>query len=72
MTKLLAPIKPGEILLEEFLVPLIVSQNQFARDIDVPVSRIADIIKGTRSITPEMALRFAAVFGNSAEFADGF
>lgn len=68
MTKLFNPIKPGEILLEEFFKPLNISQNQFARDIDVPVSRVADIIKGIRSITPDTALRFAAAFGNSAEF----
>ncbi len=64
----LDPIKPGDILLEEFLEPLQIGQNQFARDIAVPVSRIAEIIKGSRSITPDTALRFATAFGTSAEF----
>ncbi len=68
MPELLDPINPGEILLEEFLEPLEISQNQFARDIDVPVSRIADIIKGKRSITPDTALRFSHAFGTSPEF----
>ncbi len=68
MPDLLDPIKPGEILLEEFLDPLDISQNQFARDIGVPVSRIADIIKAKRSITPDTALRFSHAFGTSPEF----
>jgi len=68
MPELLDPIKPGEILFEEFLQPMNIGQNQFARDIDVPVSRIADIIKGKRSITPDTALRFSRAFGTSPEF----
>lgn len=67
MNQKLEPILPGEILLEEFLRPLGISQNQFSRDIDVPVSRIADIIKGERSITADTALRFGKYFGTSAE-----
>ena len=67
MTKRLAPIPPGEILLKEFLTPLGISQNRIARDIDVPVSRIAGIIKGDRAITADTALRLAAYFGTSAE-----
>lgn len=67
MTKLLKPITPGEILLEEFLIPLGISQNQLARDMDVPVSRISGIIKGDRSITADTALRLAVFFSTSAQ-----
>ena len=63
----LEPIPPGEILLEEFMKPLGVSQNRLARDIDAPVSRIAGIIKGDRAITADTALRLARFFGTSAE-----
>ncbi len=61
------PIPPGEILLEEFLKPLGVSQNQLSRDIDVPVSRIAGIVKGERSITADTALRLGRYFATSPE-----
>lgn len=60
-------ISPGEILLEEFLQPLGVSQNQLARDLDVPVSRVAGIIKGERAITADTALRLGQYFGTSAD-----
>jgi addiction module HigA family antidote len=60
-------IPPGEILLEEFMKPLGVSQNRLARDIDAPVSRIAGIVKGERAITADTALRLARFFGTSAE-----
>jgi addiction module HigA family antidote len=63
----LAPISPGEILLHEFMEPFNVSQNQLARDIDVPVSRIAAIVKGERAITADTALRLGAYFGTSPE-----
>ena len=66
MPKLLEPIPPGEVLLEEFLVPMGISQNQLARDLDVPVSRIAGIVSGERSITADTALRLGAYFGTSA------
>jgi len=56
MTQRLAPVAPGEILLEEFLKPLGISQNKIARDIDVPVTRINDVIKGRRGITADTAL----------------
>ncbi len=68
MPKELEPITPGEILLEEFMKPLGLSQNKLARDIDVPVVRIHDIVHGRRAITPDTALRLAAYFGVSAEF----
>ena len=63
----LEPIPPGEILLEEFLVPMGISQTRLASDIDVPVSRIADIVKGRRAITADTALRLGAYFGTSPE-----
>lgn len=59
---------PGEMLQEEFLVPLGISQNQLALDIRVPATRISQIIKGKRSVTPETALRLSRYFGNSPEF----
>lgn len=68
MKKKLKPITPGEILSEEFLRPLGISQNQFARDIDVPVARVNEIIKGKRTITADSALRFAIYFGVTPEF----
>lgn len=67
MAQLLPLITPGEILLEEFLIPLGISQNQLARDMDVPVSRISGIVKGERSITGDTALRLAAYFSTSAD-----
>jgi addiction module HigA family antidote len=67
MKKQLFPIPPGEILLEEFMKPLGISQNRLARDIDVPVSRVAGIVKGTRTITADTALRLGAYLGTSAE-----
>jgi antitoxin HigA-1 len=56
------------MLREEFLVPLGLSQNALALKIRVPATRIGDIVKGRRSITPDTALRLARFFGNSAEF----
>jgi addiction module HigA family antidote len=62
------PILPGEILWKEFLEPLGISQNKLARDIDVPVTRIGDIIHGRRGITADSALRLAVYFGTTPEF----
>lgn len=67
MAQLRLPIAPGEILLEEFMEPLGVSQNRLARDIDVPVSRVAAIVRGSRAITADTALRLAQYFGTSPE-----
>lgn len=64
---MLSLIPPGEVLLEEFMKPLGISQNSLARDIDTPVSRIAGIVKGERAITADTALRLAQFFGTSAE-----
>ena len=59
---------PGEMLREEFLIPLGISQNALALKIRVPATRIGDIIHGKRAITPDTALRLARFFGNSPEF----
>lgn len=59
---------PGEMLNEEFLKPLGLSQNALAMKIHVPATRIGDIIHGRRAITPDTALRLARFFGNSPEF----
>ena len=67
MTKLLDPITPGEILLEEFLIPMGISQNKLARDIDVPVARINDVVHARRAITADTALRLGKYFGVSPE-----
>ncbi|MCB0310774.1 MAG: HigA family addiction module antidote protein [Bdellovibrionales bacterium] len=68
MAKLLDPITPGEVLFEEFMNPMEISQNKLARDIDVPVGRISDIVRGKRAITTDTALRLALYFGTSPEF----
>ena len=66
-TKLLNPIHPGEILLEEFMKPLEISINRLARDLNVPPNRIHGIVHGTRSMTADTALRLGVYFGVSAE-----
>ena len=65
--KLLHPIHPGEILLEEFMKPMGISINRLARDIAVPPGRISAIVNGTRAITADTALRLGKYFGVSAE-----
>jgi len=64
----LQPIHPGEILLEEFLKPLGISQYKVAKDINVPARRINEIVHCDRAITTDTALRLGKFFGNSAEF----
>jgi addiction module HigA family antidote len=64
---LLEPIHPGEILFEEFMVPLKISINRLSRDLDVPPNRIHGIVHGTRAITADTALRLGAYFGTSPE-----
>ena len=64
----LEPIHPGEILSEEFLKPLGVTQYRLAKDIEVPMTRIYDIVKGKRQITPDTALRLSRYFGMSYRF----
>jgi addiction module HigA family antidote len=66
--KKLKNIHPGEILLEEFLIPLEVSAYRLSKDIGIPQTRISEIIKGNRRITADTALRFSIYFGNSPKF----
>ena len=61
-------IHPGEILLEEFLIPMQISQNRLANAIGVPPRRINEIVLGKRTITADTALRLAKAFGNSVQF----
>ena len=61
-------VHPGEVLLEEFLTPMNVSQNRLARDIGVPPRRINEIVHGKRAITADTALRLARYFGTSEGF----
>lgn len=67
-TKKIQPIHPGEILMEEFLNPLGLSQNQLANDIGVPPRRINEIVHGKRRITADTALRLAHYFKMSPQF----
>ena len=59
---------PGEILLEEFLLPLKLTQIDFARHIGVPVQRVNEIVRGKRGVTPQTAWLFAQALGTSPEF----
>lgn len=68
MKKNLPPIHPGEILQEEFLVPMEISQYRLAKDIAVSPRRINEIVHGTRAITANTALRLAQYFGTTAQF----
>jgi addiction module HigA family antidote len=65
------PVTPGEILLEEYLIPMGISQNAMARAIGVAPRAINEIIHTRRSITPTMSIRFGAFFGQSPEFWHG-
>lgn len=67
-SKKLAPIHPGEVLLEEFLKPMGLSQNRLALDIRVPARRINEIVHGKRRVTPDTALRLARFFDMSPQF----
>jgi addiction module HigA family antidote len=64
----LAPVHPGEVLLEEFLKPLGVSQYRLAHDISVPPRRINEIVHGLRAVSADTALRLARYFGTSERF----
>jgi antitoxin HigA-1 len=66
--KKMPPIHPGEILLEEFLKPLGLTQYRLAKSLSVPPRRINEIVKGKRAITADTALRLARFFGNSERF----
>ncbi len=65
--KMLAPIPPGEILLEDFMKPTGISINQLARDLDVPPNRISAVVNGKRAITADTALRLGKYFGTSPD-----
>jgi len=66
--KILSNITPGEILQEEFLIPLGISQYRLAKELDIPQTRISGIINNSRRITADTALRLSLFFGNSAKF----
>ena len=66
--KTLAPVHPGEVLLDEFLEPMDISQYRLAEDISVPPRRINEIVHGKRSVTVDTALRLARYFGTSERF----
>lgn len=65
---LLPPVHPGEVLLEEFLKPLAISQYRLAKDISVPARRINEIVQGKRSVSADTALRLARYFSLSERF----
>lgn len=68
MNKKDAPTHPGEILLEEFLKPMDISQHKLAKDISVSAGRINDIVRGNHSITADTAIRLSRYFGLSERF----
>jgi antitoxin HigA-1 len=68
MEKKMAPVHPGEVLLEEFLKPMGISQNHLAIEIRVPARRINEIVLGKRRITADTALRLSRYFSNTARF----
>ncbi len=67
-TKKLPPVHPGEILLEEYLKPLGISQNKLGRDLIVPVQRINEIVRGKRAVTVDTALRLGRYFHTTPQF----
>ena len=62
------PTHPGEVLLEEFLLPLSISQVALAKHLDIPVQRINEIVRGKRGVTPDTAWLLAQAFGTTPEF----
>jgi addiction module HigA family antidote len=68
MVKKLSPVTPGDVLLEEFLRPMDITQNQLAKDINVPANRISQVVHGKREITSDTALRLGKYFGIEPEF----
>jgi addiction module HigA family antidote len=66
--KKLKNIHPGEILLQEFLLPLGISAYKLSKDVGIPQTRVSEIIKGNRRVTADTALRLSKYFGNSAKF----
>ena len=68
MVEKLAPVHPGEILWEEFMQPLKISQNRLGRELRVPPRRINEIVHAKRAVTADTALRLSRFFGTTAEF----
>lgn len=68
MSEKLPNVHPGEVLLEEFLNPMGISQNRLAREISVPPRRINEIVLGKRALSPDTAIRLARYFGTSERF----
>lgn len=68
MKKRIPPVHPGEILREEFLSPMGITQYRLAQDLDVTEGRISEIVRGRRAITADTALRLAKYFGTTPEF----
>ncbi|MFA7287503.1 MAG: HigA family addiction module antitoxin [Melioribacteraceae bacterium] len=66
--KTLANVHPGEVLKEEFLIPMNITAYKLSKDLGVPQTRISAILKGNRGISADTALRFSLYFGNSAKF----
>lgn len=66
--RIMDPLHPGEVLLEEYLIPLNISQNKLALHMRVPAQRISEIINGKRAITADTAVRLAKVIGTTPEF----
>lgn len=66
--KKMAPLHPGEVLMEEFLLPLALSQNKLGRELGISPRRINEIVHGKRRVTADTALRLGMYFGNSASF----
>jgi addiction module HigA family antidote len=66
--KKLKNIHPGEVLQEEFLIPLGLSAYKLSKDIGIPQTRISEILKGNRRVTADTAVRLSRYFGNSAKF----
>lgn len=62
------PSHPGEVLLEEFLIPMNISQVTLAKHLGIPIQRVNEIVKGKRGITPETAWLLSQAFGNTPEF----
>jgi len=68
MKKKFSPVHPGEVLLEEFLKPMAISQIRLALDLRVPARRINEIVLGKRGLSPDIVLRLARYFGTSPQF----
>ena len=68
MTEMIPPVHPGEVLLEDYLIPMEISQNQLAQAMRVPPNRINEIVRGKRNITAETALRLSRAIGTSPDF----